>query len=50
MATASILELRRIRTAGIDDPERVVTLGRSLLLKGPGSAGDECTSTETSQS
>lgn len=43
MATASILELRRIRTEGIDDPERVVALARSVLLKGGHSAaGDEC--------
>jgi hypothetical protein len=47
MATASILELRRIRTAGIDDPERAIALGRSVLLKGGhASAGDECISTE----
>ena len=44
MATAAVVELRHIRTAAIDDPERVVEIGRSILVKGSyGSAGDECT-------
>ena len=43
MATAAVVELRHIRTAAIDDPERVVQIGRSILGKGGyGSAGDEC--------
>jgi hypothetical protein len=43
MATASIAELRRLRTAAVDDPERVVELGKFVLIKGGfGSAGDEC--------
>jgi hypothetical protein len=43
MATSAILELRRLRTAGIDDPVRVVELGARILVKGGfGSAGDEC--------
>ena len=43
MATAAVIELRHIRTAAIDDPERVVQVGRGLLGKGGyGSAGDEC--------
>ena len=44
MATAAVAELRHIRAAGIDDPERVVRAGRTVLGKGGyGSAGDECT-------
>jgi len=44
MATAAVVELRHIRTAVVDDPERVVQIGRSVLGKGGyGSAGDECT-------
>ena len=43
MAAAAV-ELRHIRTAAIDDPERVVQIGRSILGKGGyGSTGDECT-------
>jgi hypothetical protein len=43
MATSAVAELRHIRTAGIDDPERVVRAGRTVLGKGGyGSAGDEC--------
>lgn len=41
---AAVVELRHIRTAAIDDPERVVQVGRSILRKGGyGSTGDECT-------
>ena len=44
MTTAAVVELRHIRTAAIDDPERVVQIGRSVLERGGyGSAGDECT-------
>lgn len=44
MASAAVVELRHIRGAGIDDPERVVHAGRAVLGKGGyGSAGDECT-------
>jgi hypothetical protein len=43
MATPAIVELRRLRTSGIDDPERVVQVGRNVLDKGGFSAaGDEC--------
>lgn len=43
MATSAVAELRRLRTAGIDDPDRVVEIGRKNLSKGGfGSAGDEC--------
>jgi len=42
MATPAIVELRRLRTSGIDDPERVVQVGRNVLDKGGFSAaGDE---------
>ena len=48
MTTAAVVELRNIRTGGIDDPERVVQIGRSILGKGGyGSAGDECTTLPT---
>lgn len=44
MTTAAVIELRHIRTAGIDDPERVVRAGRAVVGKrGYGSSGDECT-------
>jgi hypothetical protein len=44
MAIAAVAELRRIRAAGIDDPERVVEFGRGIVRKGHfGSIGDECT-------
>ena len=44
MTTAAVVELRHIRSAAIDDPERVVQIGRSILGRGGyGSAGDECT-------
>jgi hypothetical protein len=43
MATLAAAELRRLRTAGIDDPGRVVEIGRNIVGKGGfGSAGDEC--------
>jgi hypothetical protein len=43
MATLAVTELRRLRTAGIDDPDRVVEIGRNILGKGGfRSAGDEC--------
>jgi hypothetical protein len=43
META-IRELRGLRTAGVDDPSRVVELGARVLVKGGhGAAGDECT-------
>lgn len=43
MATSAVTELRHIRTAGIDDPERVVRAGRAVIGKGGyGSSGDEC--------
>ena len=43
MASSAVAELRRIRTAEIDDPERVVALGGNLVKKGgQSSAGDEC--------
>jgi hypothetical protein len=49
MASSAIIELRHIRTAEIDDPERVVQLSRHLLKKGGyQSAGDECTINLTS--
>jgi hypothetical protein len=42
MATA-VVELRRLRTAGINDPERVVGLGEDIIGKaGLAAAGDEC--------
>lgn len=42
-AAAAIDELRRIRTAQSDDPERVVQLGRTLVNStGKAAAGDEC--------
>lgn len=44
MAAPAIVELRRLRTSGIDDPERVVQVGRNVLDKGGfRAAGDECT-------
>jgi hypothetical protein len=46
MATSSIAELRHLRSAAIDDPERTVDLGKLVLIKGGfGSAGDECIKT-----
>ena len=43
MAVSAVEELRRIRTAEIDDPQRVVEIGRRVLGKrGFASAGDEC--------
>jgi hypothetical protein len=43
MAAAAIEELRRIRTAQADEPERVVQLGTGLVNKaGKAAAGDEC--------
>ena len=43
MATAAVIELRHIRTAQIDDPERVVELAKFLVKKGGSSSvGDEC--------
>ena len=45
MATLAIEELRRLRTAHVDDPERVVDLGRTVLEQGNSHAvGDECKS------
>lgn len=45
MAAAAIEELRRIRTAQADEPERVVQLGTGLVNKaGKAAAGDECMS------
>jgi hypothetical protein len=42
MATSSIAELRRIRTAEIYDPETVVELGRLVVKTSGKGAGDEC--------
>ena len=43
MAAAVIDELRRIRTAQTDEPERVVQLGRDVVDRsGKAAAGDEC--------
>ena len=48
MTASAVVELRNIRTAAIDDPERVVQIGRSILGKGGyRSAGDECTTPHT---
>lgn len=43
MAASAIEELRRIRVAQIDDPERVIELGGTVLKRGGlRAAGDEC--------
>ena len=46
MAASAIEELRRIRAAQIDDPERIVELGGTVLKQGGlRAAGDECANT-----
>jgi len=46
MAAAAIDELRQIRTAQADEPERIVQLGTGLVNSaGRAAAGDECMST-----